>query len=107
LTLLALLFAVASLAGAQDTPPREQQATPDAGASGADDPIPTMLPHLETDRLWLSGQANIVTQWHAKFRSRYEGPHSLSAEGQDASSRVLTLYTGLRLTPTTEFLCDV
>jgi high affinity Mn2+ porin len=105
--LVALLLTMAAGALAQDTPPREQQSTPDAGASGADDPIPTMLPHFETDRLWLSGQANIVTQWHGRFPSPYAGPHSLSAEGQDASSRVLTLFTGLRLTPTTEFLCDV
>jgi high affinity Mn2+ porin len=106
-SLAALWLAMAAFAGAQDTPPREQQATPEEGASGADDAVPTMLPHFETDRLWLSGQANIVTQWHARFHSPYEGPRSLSAAGQDASSRVLTLYTGLRLTSTTEFLCDV
>jgi high affinity Mn2+ porin len=71
------------------------------------DETPAMLPHPETDRVWLSGQVNIISQWHPSFTSPYQGPHSLSPQAQDASSRVLTLYTGLRLTSTTEFLCDV
>lgn len=66
-----------------------------------------MLPHPETDRLWLSGQANFISQWHPAFDSPYRGPNSLSPQAQDATSRVLTLYTGLRFTTTTELLCDV
>jgi carbohydrate-selective porin OprB len=66
-----------------------------------------MFPHPETDRLWLSGQANFISQWHPAFHSPYQGANSLSPEAQDATSRVLTLYTGLRLTDTTELLCDV
>jgi hypothetical protein len=66
-----------------------------------------MFPHLETDRIWISGQANIISQWHPVFPSPYQGRNSLSPQAQDASSRVLTLYTGLRLTGTTELLCDV
>ena len=67
----------------------------------------TMLPHPESDRIWLSGQANFISQWHPGFHSPYSGPNSLSAEAQDATSRVLTLFTGLRLTGSTELLCDV
>jgi len=66
-----------------------------------------MIPHQEWDRLWLSGQVNIISQWHPSFRSPYQGPNSLSPEAQDASSRVLTLFTGLRLSHTTALLCDV
>ena len=66
-----------------------------------------MFPHPETDRLWISGQANIISQWHPAFPSPYQGRNSLSPQAQDASSRVLTLYTGLRLTGTAELLCDV
>ena len=66
-----------------------------------------MFPHSEMDRLWLSGQVNIISQWHPAFRSPYQGPNSLTPEAQDASSRVLTLFTGLRLTTTTALLCDV
>jgi high affinity Mn2+ porin len=93
---------------AQEARPTSEQTT--AGASDANndtDPLPTMFPHLETDRLWLSGQANFISQWHPGFHSPYSGANSLSAPAQDATSRTLTLFTGLRLTNTTEFLCDV
>ena len=66
-----------------------------------------MFPHPETDRLWISGQANFISQWHPAFRSPYQGPNSLTPEAQDASSRVLTLYTGFRISRTAEVLCDV
>jgi len=66
-----------------------------------------MFPHAEWDRLWLSGQANFISQWHPAFHSPYQAKNSLTPEAQDASSRVLTLYTGLRLTNNTELLCDV
>jgi high affinity Mn2+ porin len=69
--------------------------------------IPTMFPHFKNDRIWLSGQANFISQWHPAFHSPYSGKNSLSAPAQDATSRVLTLYTGLRLTSTSELLCDV
>jgi high affinity Mn2+ porin len=71
------------------------------------EPLTTMLGHLKSDRIWISGQVNIISQWHPAFHSPYQGPNSLSPEAQDASSRVLTLFTGLRLSATTEFLCDV
>jgi hypothetical protein len=58
-------------------------------------------------RIWISGQANFITQGHPTFDSPYSGPNSLSADGQDASSRVITLYTGFRLTSTTDFFLDV
>jgi high affinity Mn2+ porin len=92
---------------AQDPQSEQTPAPPDAETGPATDPIPVMFPHSETDRLWISGQVNIISQWHPAFRSPYQGRNSLSPEAQDASSRVLTLYTGLRLTDLTELLCDV
>jgi len=71
------------------------------------DPVPAMLPHPETDRWWISGQANFISQWHPEFHSLYQGARSLPAQAQDATSRVLTLFTGVRLTNRTELLCDV
>jgi carbohydrate-selective porin OprB len=50
---------------------------------------------------------NIITQWHPAFRSPYQGPNSLSPEAQDASSRVLTLLTGLRINNSAEILFDL
>jgi high affinity Mn2+ porin len=95
----------------QDQDQQPITTNPDSSAQGAPSPTQnepvTLFPHLQTDRLWLSGQANIISQWHPAFHSPYQGPNSLSPEAQDASSRVLTLFTGLRLTDTTEFLCDI
>jgi hypothetical protein len=112
LYLFAVLATLFCLAGAAvllaqqaptEVPPdvRETPSDPEA------DPIPTMFPHPESDRWWISGQANFISQWHPAFHSPYQGPNSLSPEGQDATSRVLTLYTGLRLTGNAELLCDV
>ena len=92
---------------AQDSQSEQTPASPNAETAPATDPIPVMFPHPESDRIWISGQANIISQWHPAFPSPYQGRNSLSPEAQDATSRVLTLYTGLRLTGTTEVLCDV
>jgi high affinity Mn2+ porin len=80
---------------------------PETPAPGANDTATVMIPHAEWDRWWLSGQANFISQWHPNFHSPYQGKNSLSPEAQDASSRLLTLYTGVRLTNSTEFICDV
>ena len=92
---------------AQDPQAEQPPAPPDAETEPATDPIPVMFPHPETDRIWISGQANVISQWHPAFTSPYQGRNSLSPQAQDATSRVLTLYTGLRLTGTSELLCDV
>jgi len=97
---------VASGARAQDSPPAESPRSNEGSTPGAD-PVPTMFPHPETDRWWISGQANFISQWHPEFHSPYQGPRSLPSQAQDASSRVLTLFTGVRLTNTMELLCDV
>jgi high affinity Mn2+ porin len=104
---LADLSSAVSHAAAQDPTPPQQNSPADAQSPSSTDPLPVMFPHPEMDRLWLSGQVNIISQWHPWFRSPYQGPNSLSPEAQDASSRVLTLFTGLRLTGTTALLCDV
>ena len=100
-------FLLAAGSRAQDPQSEQTPAPPNAETGPAADPIPVMFPHPESDRIWISGQANIISQWHPTFSSPYQGRNSLSPQAQDATSRVLTLYTGLRLTGTTEFLCDV
>ena len=101
---LAGLFLLATpVLHAQDVPESPVPANPDPEA----DPIPAMFPHPETDRWWISGQANVISQWHPAFHSPYEGRNSLSPQAQDATSHVFTLYTGLRLTKNAELLCDV
>jgi len=109
-SLLVFLFWGGAVRSQQVVPSDE----PQPQGAPVDEPVPTgnesattMFPHAEWDRIWLSGQANFISQWHPQFHSPYQGAHSLSPEAQDATSRVLTLFTGLRLTDTTEFLCDI
>jgi len=111
LAILCLSLTVGAFRGeAQESAasPDSRSATPAvAEEDQASSDIPVMFPHPEWDRLWLSGQANFISQYHPDFHSPYEGPHSLSHQAQDATSRVLTLFTGWRLGKSTEFLCDV
>jgi high affinity Mn2+ porin len=110
---LGIAFLLCLVSGAQmlaQDVPQETTASPEeaqANAAIGGDSLTTMFPHAEWDRIWLSGQANFISQWHPAFHSPYQGKNSLSPQAQDATSRVLTLFTGLRLTGTTEFLCDV
>ena len=102
----ALTFAASRLC-AQDAPQVQTQ-TPEATDSTTEaDPVPAMFSHPESDRWWISGQANFISQWHPAFYSPYQGPRSLPPQAQDATSRVLTLFTGVRLTDKAELLCDV
>lgn len=59
------------------------------------------------DRLWISGQFNSIAQYQPPFHADYSGPNSLQPDSDLASSRVITLYTGVRLTPTTDFIFDL
>jgi high affinity Mn2+ porin len=72
-----------------------------------DDGVETMFPHFKDTRFWLSGQMNFIFQTHPPFHADYSGPHSLSPNYEKATSRVLTLYTGMRLNGSTEILADI
>ena len=66
-----------------------------------------MFPHSQTARYWISGQANIISQWHPAFPAAYSGTNSFTAPAQDATSRTYTLYTGYQLTKSTEVFADI
>lgn len=100
-----LLFAGTALA--QDDPQKSAPKGAETQPEVADDPLPTMFPHLESDRVWLSGQANFIFQTHPPFPAAYSGKNSLNPNYEKATSRVLTLYTGLRVNDSTEFIVDV
>ena len=94
--------------------PAQQLATPpldppaDGGASSAaDESTPAMLPHLRDTRFWLTGQMNFIFQSHGDFPAAFSGPNSLSSKYEKATSRVLTLYGGIRLNNSTAILADV
>lgn len=81
-------------------------ATVTAQVASDDSPPVTMFPHPDA-RYWISGQANFIFQAHPAFPALYSGPNSLKDTGEHALSRVLTLYTGVEITPGTELLFDV
>jgi high affinity Mn2+ porin len=117
--LVAVLLAPQTFAQLPESPasprPSPSQGAPPADASIAlDPPDPTadqstesMFPHLKDSRFWLSGQANFIFQTHPDFPALYSGPHSLGTHYEKATSRVVTLYTGVRLSNSTEILVDI
>lgn len=91
-----------------DTPPRSA----DDAAKAPDNPPATadpesVLPHFKNTRFWLSGQINFIFQTHPDFHADYSGPNSLRPQYEKATSRVMTLYTGVRLNRSTEILVDM
>jgi high affinity Mn2+ porin len=87
------------------TPQQTDQAataTPDDSDS---DPL-TLFPHSESSRYWISGQANVILQWHRAFPAAYSGKNSLHSYGENATSKLYTLYLGYQLTQTTEVFLD-
>ena len=67
----------------------------------------TVFPHTQTGRYWISGQVNVILQGHGAFRAQYSGPNSLTNWAQDATTHLLTLYTGYELSQTTEVFADI
>jgi hypothetical protein len=119
-TRLALALAFAFLLGtavpacwAQAQPASDS--TQPAAAPNADDPPDpppsgdpeAMLPHFKDSRFWLSGQMNFIAQAHPDFHADYSGKNSLSPYYEKATSRLMTLYTGVRLNHSVELLADV
>jgi high affinity Mn2+ porin len=96
---LFLLGAIAPIALAQSS--TSSDAT-EAAAPEVDDPLLTMFPHSQTARWWVSGQSNIIMQWHPSFDAKYSGQNSFKPYAEHATSNVSSLYTGLQLTSTTE-----
>ena len=113
--LILIVFASTPLALAQQinspsTPAPDAAPPPDP--SNVTDPPPdesteAMFPHFKDSRFWLSGQANFIFQTHPPFHADYNGKNSLSPNYEKATSRVLTLYTGVRLNNSTEILVDI
>ncbi len=84
-------------------------ATDNSGPSPStfDDPPQAMLPRLRDTRFWLSGQMNFIFQTHPPFHAAYSGKNSLDPNYEKATSRVMTLSTGVRLNNSAELLVDI
>jgi hypothetical protein len=110
--LLVVCAAAPRLVCAQaSAPDRPDNLSPQTTATAADDSASsgdalTLFPHSETSRYWISGQMNVILQWHAEFPAKYSGPNSLKSHAENATSKLYTLYLGYRLTHTTEVYVD-
>ena len=108
---LAILWALPvwmAFPGAAFAQTEQTSSPPDTSApadSASDDDL-TLFPHSQSSRYWISGQANIILQWHSSFPAAYTGPNSLRPVGENATSKWFTLYLGYELTPTTEVFLD-
>jgi hypothetical protein len=102
-----LLAALASLAQAQSPAASSAPSAASSDASSAPETAVTLFPHSDSSRGWISGQANIILQWHSTFPAAYSGPNSFGPRGQSATSKVYSLYTGFELTHDTEVFLDV
>ena len=91
----------------QATPPADPPHASTPADPPPDDSVEVMLPHFKDSRFWLSGQGNFIFQTHPPFHADYSGKNSLKPDYEKATSRVMTLYTGVRLNNSTEFLADV
>jgi high affinity Mn2+ porin len=81
-----------------------------AFAFGQEPSQPALVGEGETslaDRLWLSGQLNVVNQSYPSFPAAYSGPNSLRNNAEQATTWVATIYTGFAITSKTEFFFDV
>jgi high affinity Mn2+ porin len=113
-TICAMLWAFSvamAKAQTQDSPPAQASAPPsptdDPASPPADGDPESMVPHLKDTRFWLSGQTNFIFQTHPDFHAAYSGKNSLSPHYEKATSRVMTLYTAVRLNNSTEILVDI
>src|SRR5580700_4058276 len=82
-------------AAPRDTDPAVQRTsadTPVAATEPDDSDMVTVFPHSETSRYWISGQANIILQWHGSFPAAYSGKNSFRPVPENATSKVYTFY---------------
>jgi len=85
----------------------DSPAPPGANSDSDTGDVLTVFPHSDSSRYWISGQANVVFQWHPTFPAKYSGTNSLSPQAQSATTHVVTLFTGYELSHTTEVYADV
>jgi hypothetical protein len=100
-------FACAQQAEEPSPPPGGTLDIEPASAPTDESATESMFARLQSTRFWLSGQANFIFQTHPGIPALYSGAHSLGPHYDKATSRLMTLYTGVRVNNSTEFLVDI
>jgi high affinity Mn2+ porin len=107
LAILVFWIAAAMIAPSADGQNPGSTASESADPPAADEAVQTIFHHFKEGRFWISGQANFIFQTNPPFYAKYSGTNSFQPSYEKATSRVLTLYTGLELTKSIEVLADV
>jgi hypothetical protein len=63
---------------------------------------PRWFVHPEQNSWWLSGQVNVIAQMHPAFPAPYTGDNSLRPRSEVASTRVISIFAGVAMTPSTQ-----
>ena len=113
--LLATLLIAGQISSSQTSPcPKDRDVnTPEAACQQTtdspsdDENTPTIFPHSDKSRFWISGQSNTIFQAHPAFHAKYMGNNSLLPRGEYKTSLVETLYLGFQASKNTELLVDV
>jgi high affinity Mn2+ porin len=100
-------WATSAYAQSTSVPEKPGSAATSEADQSTDDPIVTMFPHSQTARYWISGQDNVIFQYHPSFDAKYSAPSSFTAGSRNAASHVGTLFLGYQLRDTTEVYLDV
>ncbi len=93
--------------GSADSTSQVSPEVQDQPANTSENKTSIFSKHLLANRYWVSGQANFIFQAHGPFHSPYQGTNSFVGYGETADSRVLTLFTGVKLPGRTEILFDL
>lgn len=97
-----------SISGSQQTQDQTSSSQANAEADSASGALAdTTIFNHPAGRFWLSGQINIISQANPSFPAAYSGTNSFGPKGQIATSRVLTLYTGLEWKDDTQVIVDI
>jgi high affinity Mn2+ porin len=83
-----------------------QDSAPDPNPPSTSTTHDTFFKHSDETKWWISGQANFIFQAHADFYAQYSGANSFTSPGENALSRVMTLFTGYEFTPHTAVYFD-
>ena len=72
------------------------EGTATASDDSEDKDVLTLFPHSQTSRYWISGQANVVFQWHDTFPAAFSGKNSFRAGRRECDVEGIHAISGLR-----------
>ncbi|HET7208094.1 MAG TPA: carbohydrate porin [Terriglobales bacterium] len=105
IAMLLFLVLVATAVAAQSAEPHGNDS--DAETETPSENSPSLLPHTDSERFWISAQDNIIFQYHPSFAAKYSGPNSLHAHAENATSNIGTLYLGFAPHKYSELYFDI